>query len=450
VITIMLMGLAGMVIWIGGAYLFTMLAFGLRHLHRAGGKLGDQAELGYGRPHLGREDPFFVYFLVPCLNEEKVIGGTVARLTGPASRVILIDDGSEDATGAVAARTGGLDVTVLRRDLPDARKGKGEALNAGLDLVRALVAEAGQDPAHILVCVMDADGHLSDGAVTQVTREFADPQVGAVQLAVGIRNRDNFLTQIQDFHFWSLAAVSQFGRAAIGSVSLGGNGQFSRLTALNEAGPKPWSASLTEDLDLTITLLLAGWKLTTSPGAAVCQQAVSRIKPLIRQRTRWYQGHMSCGRRLPEIWRSPVISHARAIELSLYLLVPWVLDLPWSILWHVALLGFVVDARSYFITSQGTLFFALSILLWYVVSFTPAMTSTVLQKLRHPETSWLRAMLFGHSFLVMNYVFFLCAWKALYALASGRTGWDKTQREQEQPGIAELPQKELATTASFH
>jgi hypothetical protein len=47
----------------------------------------------------------------------------------------------------------------------------------------------------------------------------------------------------------------------------------------------------------------------------------------------------------------------------------------------------------------------------------------------------------------MNYVFFLCAWKALYALASGRTGWDKTQREQEQPGIAELPKRELATAS---
>jgi 1,2-diacylglycerol 3-beta-glucosyltransferase len=81
------------------------------------------------------------------------------------------------------------------------------------------------------------------------------------------------------------------------------------------------------------------------------------------------------------------------------------------------------------------------------VSFTPAMTSSVLQKLRHPETSWFRAILFGHSFLVMNYVFFLCAWKALYALASGRTGWDKTQREQEQPGIAELPKRELATAS---
>jgi 1,2-diacylglycerol 3-beta-glucosyltransferase len=433
VISILFMGLAGVVIWVGGAYLFTMLAFGLRYLHRAGFRLGDQAALEYSLPHLGRLDAFFVYFLVPCLNEESVIGGTVARLTAPDSRIIVIDDGSEDATGAVAAQAGGPHVTVLRRDLPDARKGKGEALNAGLNLVRAMAAEAGQDPGSVLVCVMDADGHLSTGAVAQVVREFADPQVGAVQLAVRIRNRGNFLTQIQDFHFWALAAVSQFGRAAIGSVSLGGNGQFSRLTALNEAGQRPWTASLTEDLDLTITMLLGGWKTTTAPGAAVSQQGVRLIKPLVKQRTRWYQGHMACGRRLPEIWRAPSISHARAIELSLYLLVPWVLDLPWSILWHVALLGFIVNTSAYFVTGQGPVAAALSIGLWYLVSFTPALTSSVLQKRRHPETSWPRAILMGHSFLVMNYLFFFCAWKALYALITGKTTWDKTRREHEHP-----------------
>jgi len=82
VLTILAMSLAGMVVWLGAAYLFTMLGFGIRRLHRLGVGLGDQAALDYWQPHMRREDPFFVYFLVPCLNEERVIGGTVARRPG--------------------------------------------------------------------------------------------------------------------------------------------------------------------------------------------------------------------------------------------------------------------------------------------------------------------------------------------------------------------------------
>lgn len=51
-------------------------------------------------------------------------------------------------------------------------------------------------------------------------------------------------------------------------------------------------------------MVLRGWTLTSTPLAAVSQQGVHKVRALIQQRTRWYQGHMSCGRRLPEIWHS--------------------------------------------------------------------------------------------------------------------------------------------------
>ncbi|HEY8987189.1 MAG TPA: glycosyltransferase family 2 protein [Streptomyces sp.] len=441
-ITILLMGLTSLVIWLSSAYFFIMLGLGVRGLRRARIKLPFQSRLRYSRPHLGRQDDTFVYFLIPCLNEEQVIGHTVARLVGdPRSHVVVIDDGCDDATGEVARIAGGGDVTVVRRDLPEARLGKGEALNAGLALVRSMVVESGTDPQKVLVCVMDADGHLSDGAVGHAARCFEDPQVGGVQLAVRIRNRDTFLARIQDFYFWAIAAVTQFGRATTGTVSLGGNGQFSRLTALDEVGTRPWSRCLTEDLDLSITMALRGWKLTTTPLAAVSQQGVHRIGALVRQRTRWYQGHMSCGRRLPEIWRSPHLTHVQATELSMYLLVPWALDLPWSILWHVSLFKFVTNLHDYFIADVDWLTTVLSVTLWYLLSFGPALVASLLQKRRSPDTGWLRALLLGHSFLLMNYLFFLCAWKALFALARGRTDWVKTDREVEKGGALPTPRR---------
>lgn len=225
-ITVLLMGVTSLVIWLSSAYFFVMLGMGVRRLRAEGVTLPFQASLRYQHPYLNRADDLFVYFLVPCLNEEQVIGHTVARLVGhPGAHVVVIDDGSGDATGDVAAMVGGDDVTVLRRELPTARQGKGEALNAGLALVRAMVVEAELDPARVLVCVLDADGYLSDGAVGHVARCFEDPQVGGVQLAVRIRNRsDTYLARVQDFYFWAIAAVTQFGRVSTGTVSLGATG----------------------------------------------------------------------------------------------------------------------------------------------------------------------------------------------------------------------------------
>ena len=113
---------------------------------------------------------------------------------------------------------------------------------------------------------------------------------------------------------------------------MGGNGQFTRLSALDEAGTRPWSDSLTEDLDLGITLSALGWRSTSTPWAYVSQQGVASVRRLLRQRTRWYQGHMTATRRLPELARARYLPTGRFIELAAYLAVPWCLSLPWSIL----------------------------------------------------------------------------------------------------------------------
>lgn len=433
---------SGLVIWGANAYLLVMVGAGWWQMRRAGVRLGEQALLRYEYPHAGRRDDMLVFFLVPCLNEARVIGGTVARLaTGQRAHVIVIDDGSDDGTAAEAlaagrAVAGGDQVTVVRRELPRARQGKGAALNAGLEAARAEVARAGLDAERVLVCVMDADGRLSDGAVGYVTGMFAaDPGLGGVQLAVRIRNRSGMLTWVQDYLFWALAAVTQFGREGTGTVSLGGNGQFTRLAAMPV---QPWRQSLTEDLDLTITMATMGWKLATTPHAAVSQQGVETVRQLIRQRSRWYQGHMYCGRRLGEIWRARELPHAAALELTAYLVVPWVFDLPWSVLWQLAVIhgGFAVWSFVGHATSVVTVAGGLSGL--YMFMCFPALLGTVLQKRRAPECSWGRAFLLGHSFFVMNYVFFYCAWKALWRLVIGRDAWDKTSRHEELPAARQV------------
>jgi GT2 family glycosyltransferase len=73
-----------------------------------------------------------VVVLIPARDEAARVGATVeaAREIPGVARVVVIDDGSSDATGA-RARDAGAEVLRLERNL-----GKGAALDRGLDLVR--------------------------------------------------------------------------------------------------------------------------------------------------------------------------------------------------------------------------------------------------------------------------------------------------------------------------
>jgi hypothetical protein len=43
-------------------------------------------------------------------------------------------------------------------------------------------------------------------------------------------------------------------------------------------------------------------------------------------------------------------------------------------------------------------------------------------------------VLLGHLLLAWNYIAFVCCWRALYRMITGRGGWDKTARVHELPG----------------
>jgi cellulose synthase/poly-beta-1,6-N-acetylglucosamine synthase-like glycosyltransferase len=369
-------------------------------------------------------------FVIPCLNEAAVIGNTLESLLALRGDhvILVVDDGSEDYTGDIALGYDPRRVEVLRRELPNARCGKGHALNAAIRHLRSSELIAGRSHEKVIVSVFDADGRIGPEALDGVGSYFRDPHSGAVQIGVEMRNAEtNLLARLQDMEFTVFTEIFQRARARLGSVGLGGNGQFVRLTALESLGDDPWTECLTEDLDLGVRLIVQGWKNHYCPTVAVNQQAVTSVGRWLRQRARWFQGHLQCLRLLPTIVRSPlrmksVTDMVWYLTLPIAVLLTPIAGLPVLATMFVFVAMDPVDALRIMFADHG-----LPLLAVYVLSFGQSYLSAYVYWMRG-RVGPVRAILLAHAFEVYTHLWLVAGWWAIWNVLRRKRGWAKTDR----------------------
>jgi GT2 family glycosyltransferase len=385
-------------------------------------------------------DDLFFIFVVPCLNEELVIGASLNRLLslpGQNVAVLVVDDGSDDATARIVRGYADRDprVRLLQRRAPEARKGKGAALNAAYRYLQssALTNGSGHSSDQIVVVVVDADGRLQPDALSATAPLFSDPRTAAVQVGVRMYNRNSgWLARMQDMEFLVFTEVFQRARQRHGNAGLGGNGQFVRLSALQSLGEQPWTDYLTEDLDMGLRLQAGGWRTRFTPATFVSQEGLTGLRPLIRQRTRWFQGHLQCWSRIAEVLTGRDLSVGRTVDLIVYLVSPiTVLLITLSLVAYLPRQAFVlvtqwdatVDA---FLAHNGLL------LWWYLVVFAviPLIAYIYWRATQRTtrDVTLPQAMRYALLFSVYAYVWLPVGWRATARLLRGDRSWAKTLR----------------------
>lgn len=385
-----------------------------------------------------------VILLVPCLDEAAVIAASLDRLLSLPYEdlvVVVIDDGSSDDTAAIVAGYHHPKVRLLRRVLPEARTGKGDALNAAVSWVLSSDLAAGLSLDDVVIGVVDADGRLEDRVLEEVLPWFADPDVGGVQTGVRINNRHvSRLARMQDMEFVTFTDVYQRGRLHVGSVGLGGNGQFMRLSALRTLGTHPWSDSLTEDLDLGLRLTARGWRHVYCPTTAVHQQGVVEFGRLVRQRTRWFHGHVQSWRVLPEVVRG--VRGAARWDLVYHMTAPFLL-LVASLLTASFLLGLVAMTIAAW---HGAPFVGRWLPIAYLLAVTPSLVFSQVywSRERADGMSRLRAAGLAHLYVVYGLMWYVAGWRAVGRIVVDHTGWAKTARTVETDELV-LPPVDGAT-----
>lgn len=417
-------------------------------------------EVRHPRNSAGDPDGFTWHLLVPCRDEENVIAETVsaARTSFPGAHVWVIDDASEDATAAVVRDLMVFDqrVHLISRIAPEARTGKGDALNAAYRIVSDHLGTDEEERSRAIIGVLDADGFLSDNSLSMLAgpEAFGDDEVGAVQLEVWMKNRGDrrprpadgrlrnlvgrVLVRMQDLEFRTTNSAMQVLRVRTGTVGMGGNGQFARLSvldALTRKQGKPWGKKLSEDYELGMNILELGMRTHYVREAHVSQEALPYTRRLIRQRTRWAQGNMECASALPDLRRSGHLSLGGLLEMHYFMLQPAVMMLNLVLIPALLVLGVLESAGSFWHAST-LLTLVLAGLFFLVLPY--AVWGLVYRAVTDREVSVAAAIGLGLCNLVYVYLTYVYYAKAAWRALTGRTSWAKTVRNADGRTLAEV------------
>ncbi|MEX2529888.1 MAG: glycosyltransferase [Gemmatimonadota bacterium] len=233
----------------------------------------------------GVEDPRElppVSIIVPAYNEEDVLGEAIESLMAldyPSYEVIIVDDGSTDATAEVARRWEGVSDEVEVRVVTKRNGGKAAALNTGIALAQ-----------HPFLLCMDADSWMEPGTLRAAIPHFEDQNVGAVAGNVKVHNRNNLLTKLQALEYIEGLNMPRRAQGFIGAVNIvpGPVGIF-RKSAIEDVGGYD-TDTFAEDADLTLKLVTTGWKIIYEDQAITWTAAPDNVLDLIQQRYRWTRG----------------------------------------------------------------------------------------------------------------------------------------------------------------
>jgi cellulose synthase/poly-beta-1,6-N-acetylglucosamine synthase-like glycosyltransferase len=225
-----------------------------------------------------------ISIVIPCYNEEAVIGNTLKallkRFKGKIKdlEIIVVDDASTDRTFEVAAsiKDDRVKIKVFRKI--DGGKGKSEAVNFGI-----------KNAAHNIICVLDADSRPYANSLQYLAPYIKAKHVAAACGIIKIRNKNfNWLTKIVSLEY-TIANYIQWKKSMIASYVPWMPGT---ITLIKKKFAK-FPHSLVEDAELSAKLVEEGYKIIVDERAAASEVAPTTLKAYLRQRIRWARGNWS-------------------------------------------------------------------------------------------------------------------------------------------------------------
>lgn len=227
-----------------------------------------------------------VSVLIPAHNEADMLESvvvSVADMTYSKIELILINDGSQDATLSVMRRL----VQKYKQQFPvkivdvQPNKGKANALNQGAQIAHG----------KFLLC-LDADCYVDRHVLEPMLAQFYNnPRVGAVGGKPIVRNRTSILGRLELLEYVGVIDIIKRGQAFVTGhiTTVSGVVVAYRKEALADVGW--WNTdAITEDIDVTWRLYHHQWQVVYCPQSVAWILVPEHIKDLVHQRRRWARG----------------------------------------------------------------------------------------------------------------------------------------------------------------
>jgi cellulose synthase/poly-beta-1,6-N-acetylglucosamine synthase-like glycosyltransferase len=289
-----------------------------------------------------------VSVVVAAHNEAQRIGRRVAELARlaaavhPQSEVIVVSDGSTDATAQIVRSSSAENVRFI--ELP-VNQGKAQALNCG-------VAAA----LHDVVAFADVRQTWDDDTLPRLLERLSDPQIGAVSGDLRLRAANGSLASV-DF-YWRLEKMLRVNESrwhssigVTGAVCVVRRSLFSRLP----------QGTVLDDVYWPMCVVLQGRRVVHEPRAVAYDQLPDEIHDEYRRKLRTLVGNFQLLSLIPSLmlpWKNPVwfqfVSHK-----VLRLVTPWLLLVAWGL--SLALAGVPLYAGLFV---GQTLLLVLGLLAW--------------------------------------------------------------------------------------
>ncbi|HEY7233726.1 MAG TPA: glycosyltransferase [Gemmatimonadaceae bacterium] len=363
-----------------------------------------------------------VSVVIPAYNEEKVIGRTIDSLLAQqyAGRIeiIVVDDGSQDATYQRARATHGDHPRV--HVFTKANGGKASALNFGIGYAR-----------HDIIIALDADTLFMRDTVAELVQPLAEDRVAAVAGNAKVGNRINLVTRWQALEYVTSQNLDRRAFSLLDCITVvpGAVGAWRRSVVHQVGGFK--GDTLAEDQDLTLAVRRAGYAVAYADGAVALTEAPDTLRALARQRFRWSFGTLQCA------WKHRATLFRRRYGTLGWIALPnvWLFQLLLPALSPLADLMFVFSLLSVWATrtSHGATYALVNleqVLTYYavflLVDWAAAMFAFLMEPREEKQLTWL---IFLQRFAYRQIMYWVVVKSFAAAIRGHVVGWGKLERK---------------------
>lgn len=362
----------------------------------------------------------FVSVVIPAFNEARVIEASVKRVletVGVGLEVIVVDDGSKDATSEIVSTAFADDPRV--KLITQVNAGKAAAVNNG-------IAAAKGD----ILIALDADTQFEPETIARLVRWFIRPEIGAVAGNAKVGNRFNWVTRWQAVEYVTAQNLERSALATFGAMMVvpGAIGAW-RRAALEEVGGYPHN-TLAEDQDLTIAVQRAGWQVAYDQEAVAWTESPESFTALMKQRFRWAYGTLQC------LWKHRGVVKTGKPKGLAFIGIPqaWIFQIGFSVISPLIDFALIVSVIATFVQvynhgwAQTDSDIWKMLIYWAAFLTIDALCGAIAYWLEPREKSYPLFYLLSQRFVYRQIMYYVVLKALMSALRGLSVGWGKLER----------------------